>query len=150
MSCSNNNSSNPSAAISQPRARKRRYCATPSQSCSAKRRAPAKSRAVNDLTPLPALPATGVPAELVERRPDVRKAFADLMAADRRVGAAIANRYPKLSLTAGVSSSPEYLRDLFDNWLASLAANLVAPLFDGGERKAEGRAHQGRGRGKVE
>ena len=59
------------------------------------------------------------------------------MAADRRVGAAVANRYPKLSLTAGVSSSPEYLRDLFDNWIASLAANLVAPLFDGGERKAE-------------
>lgn len=92
---------------------------------------------VNDLTPLPPLPATGLPGELVRRRPDVRKAETQLMAADRRVAAAVANRYPKLSLTAGVSSSPEYMRDLFDNWLATLAANLVTPLFDGGERKAE-------------
>lgn len=92
---------------------------------------------VNDLTLLPPLPATGLPADLVRRRPDVRKAHTQLMAADRRLGAAIANRYPKLSLTAGVSSSAEYTRDLFDNWLATLAANLAAPLFDGGERKAE-------------
>ncbi len=42
-----------------------------------------------------------------------------------------------MSLTAGVDTSGEHTRDLFDNWLATLAANLVAPIIDGGLRRAE-------------
>jgi len=42
-----------------------------------------------------------------------------------------------LSLTAGLDTSGGHVRDLFDNWLATLAANLVAPIVDGGLRKAE-------------
>ncbi len=92
---------------------------------------------INDLVPLPPLPATGVPADLVRQRPDIRKAYADLSAADRRVGVAIADRYPSFSLSANVSTSAENVRDLLDNWLASLAANIVAPIFEAGARKAE-------------
>lgn len=92
---------------------------------------------VNALMTLPDLPDTGIPADLVNRRPDIRKAYFDVLAADRRTAAAVADRFPRLTLTARTTTSGEDLRDLFDNWLASLAANLVAPLFDAGERKAE-------------
>jgi len=91
----------------------------------------------DSLPMLPPLPRTGVPADLIRRRPDVRAAELRVQAADRRVAAAIADRFPKLSLTAGSDTTAEQVRDLFDNWLAGLAANLAAPLFDGGRRRAE-------------
>jgi NodT family efflux transporter outer membrane factor (OMF) lipoprotein len=85
----------------------------------------------------PSLPETGLPAELVRSRPDVRSAWYSLRAADHRTAAAIADRFPRLSLAAGLDTSGGEVRDLFDNWLASLAANLVGPIFDGGLRRAE-------------
>jgi len=92
---------------------------------------------VETLPVLPPLPAVGMPAELVQRRPDIRVAYLNVLAADRRVAAAVADRFPRITLTAEVNTSSEKIRDLFDNWLASLAANVVAPLFDAGERSAE-------------
>jgi outer membrane protein TolC len=53
------------------------------------------------------------------------------------VAAAIADQFPELGLTIRADTSAEKIRDLFDNWLASLTANLVAPFVDGGERRAE-------------
>lgn len=92
---------------------------------------------INALVTLPDLPGTGLPAELVRRRPDLRRAQFAVLAADRRTAAAIADRFPSLTLTARVETSGEYVRDLFTNWLGSLAAGVVAPLFDAGERAAE-------------
>ncbi|MBL6946404.1 MAG: efflux transporter outer membrane subunit [Rhodospirillales bacterium] len=92
---------------------------------------------INALAILPALPDTGVPADLVQRRPDIRKAYFNVMAADRRTAVAVADRFPKLTLTANVNTSGEYVRDLFSNWLGTLAGGLAAPLFDAGKRKAE-------------
>lgn len=89
------------------------------------------------LPALPALPATGLPSELLRRRPDVRSAFYKVKAADRRVAAAVADRYPRLSIAAGGSVTGGFNGQLFRTWLANLAANLLAPLFDGGERRAE-------------
>lgn len=86
---------------------------------------------------LPPLPETGLPAELVRSRPDIRSAWLSLQAADHRTAAAVADRFPRLSLAAGLDTSGGEVRDLFDNWLTSLAANLVGPLFDGGQRRAE-------------
>lgn len=83
------------------------------------------------------VPATGLPADLLERRPDVRRAYLDVLAADRRLAAARADRLPRLSLTASSALGAEELADLLDNWMAGLAANLVAPLFDAGRRRAE-------------
>lgn len=85
----------------------------------------------------PPLPAPGLPADLVRRRPDVRAAELRVRAADRRTAAAIADQFPKLGLTLKAETSAEFVRDLFDNWLASVAANLAAPLFDAGLRRAE-------------
>ena len=92
---------------------------------------------VSKLLRLPAMPQTGLPAELIQRRPDIRSAYYTVLAADSDLAAAIADRFPRLSLTTGVDTSGEHTRDLFDNWLATLAANLVAPIVDGGQRKAE-------------
>ncbi len=88
-------------------------------------------------TPLPPLPATGVPSTLLAERPDVKAAFYDLQAADRRVAAAVAERYPQLSLSASIQSSALRAADLFEAWVLNLAANLSAPLIDGGARRAE-------------
>jgi len=89
------------------------------------------------LIDLPPLPDTGVPADLLINRPDIRSSYLELLAADKRAAAAIADQYPRLSLSADLNTSGSSSRDLFDNWLASLAANLIAPLFDGGSRQAE-------------
>lgn len=83
------------------------------------------------------LPQTGLPAELIRRRPDLKSAFFAVQAADARVAAAIAAQYPTLSISAKLNTSGNSTRDLFDNWLSSLAANLVSPLFDAGERASE-------------
>ena len=86
---------------------------------------------------LPPLPATGLQSELIERRPDVRTAWLQIQAADQRVAAAVADRFPRLSLTGRATTSNEEIEDLFDDWLSSIAANLLAPLVDGGRRRAE-------------
>lgn len=95
-------------------------------------------RRMAELSPLPPIPDTGVPASLIQSRPDVQQAYYNVLAADRRVAEAMADRFPRVSLSAGVStSSGAALRDLFHNWMASLAANLIAPVFDAGLRRAE-------------
>ena len=98
----------------------------------------AKAAPANGALPaLPELPATGLPADLVQRRPDVRAAFLRLGAASQAVAAAVADRFPTVSLAATAETADTNVRDLFGNWLASLAANLAAPILDGGRRAAE-------------
>lgn len=89
------------------------------------------------LPALPPLPDTGVPADLVQRRPDLQKAWRVVRAADQDVAAAISNRFPRISIEASVSSQANEASNLFDNWLATLAGNLLVPLVDGGQRRAE-------------
>jgi NodT family efflux transporter outer membrane factor (OMF) lipoprotein len=91
----------------------------------------------SELLDLPPLPDSGLPLELIRRRPDIRLAYHDVLAADRRVASAIAERFPRLSLSARADTSAEEVSDLFETWLASLAANLLGPILDGGRRKAE-------------
>ena len=91
----------------------------------------------DQLPDLPPLPATGLPAEWIRRRPDIRAAELRVQAADRRFAAAVADKFPRLTLSARAETTAEEIRDLFDNWLASIAANLIAPLFDGDRRQAE-------------
>lgn len=83
------------------------------------------------------LPKTGVPLELLRRRPDLRSAHNAITAADYRVSAAISDQYPKISLFASAETGAAEIRDLFEDWLASLAANIAGPVFDGGLRHAE-------------
>lgn len=95
-----------------------------------------------DITPAPLpepppLPQTGIPMDLIRRRPDVQRAHNLLMAADQDLASAISSQYPRLSFTASVSMRANNADDLFQNWARSLAGNLVAPLFYGGRLSAE-------------
>ena len=85
----------------------------------------------------PPLPATGLPSAVLGLRPDVRGAQARILAADHRVGVAVAQRYPAIRLSASVGLQAFDLEQLLDDWVWSIAANLVVPLFDAGRRAAE-------------
>ncbi len=86
---------------------------------------------------LPPLPRTGIPGDLLTRRPDIERESLRLQAADKRVASAIADRLPRLSISAELSSTAERASQLFDNWFTNLLANLTVPLLDGGLRKEE-------------
>ncbi|MFH2001111.1 MAG: efflux transporter outer membrane subunit [Planctomycetota bacterium] len=90
-----------------------------------------------ELVSLPPLPDTGLPAELLRRRPDIRRAFEAVMAADQRAASALADRFPRLTLSARAETSTDAVGDLFETWLANLAAGLLGPILDGGRRTAE-------------
>ncbi len=83
------------------------------------------------------LPAPGVPADLLARRPDIRAAGLQLEAADWRVSVARADRLPSLRLTASASYGAESWSALLDNWMATLAGSVTGPVFDAGRRRAE-------------
>ena len=83
------------------------------------------------------LPAVGLPADLLAVRPDVKAAGMRLQAVDWQLAAAQADRLPALRIGATAQYGPDELDLLFDTWLVRLAANLTAPLFDGGRRVAE-------------
>jgi outer membrane protein TolC len=91
---------------------------------------------LGELPALPELPATGVPAETVTRRPDVTRAWLSVQAADARLASAIADQFPSLSLTVSGQTSAEKVGDLFNDWLGNLVGNLVGPILDGGARRA--------------
>src|SRR5579863_235627 len=75
-----------------------------------------------------------VPADLVTQRPDVRQAEADLHAASAKVGVAVANRLPNITLTAATGSTALGIDQLFTTGTGfwSVGADLTAPLFQGG------------------
>ena len=87
------------------------------------------------LPKLPPLPETGIPAELIRRRPDVVAAHYRVEAADHDVASAIAARFPTISLSAAASGEDHHFEELFESWILNLAANLTAPIFDAGLRK---------------
>lgn len=91
----------------------------------------------NEFPELPPLPETGLPLELVRRRPDVQQAFNLVLAADREMAQAIRSKYPRLSLNlAGQMRSNDY-NNIFRDWAYTLAGNIVAPLLYGGRIRAE-------------
>ncbi|SHE23463.1 efflux transporter outer membrane subunit [methanotrophic endosymbiont of Bathymodiolus puteoserpentis (Logatchev)] len=91
----------------------------------------------DQLPDLPAQPQTGLTSDLIQRRPDLRSAYFRVQAADQRTAAAIADRFPKLSLSVGIDTTAPNLQSLFNNWIATLAGNLILPIVDGGRRVAE-------------
>ncbi|MGB0766120.1 MAG: efflux transporter outer membrane subunit [Phycisphaeraceae bacterium] len=101
---------------------------------------PAQLKIDPPATPLPELgpaPGAGLSSSLLRRRPDVQAALLRLEAADRDLAAAVTERYPRLNLTASLETVSERPGDLFQDWLASIAGQAIAPLLDGGERRAE-------------
>ena len=84
---------------------------------------------------------TGLPSQLLERRPDVRQAEETLIAANANVGIAKANFFPTISLTGMLGGISPQLSELTASGKAwSLAGNLAGPLFTAGRLKNEYRA----------
>lgn len=83
-----------------------------------------------------------LPSQLVEQRPDVRAAEAELHAASAEVGVAVANRLPKFTLSAGSGYAATDIAALFSSgalfW--NLAADVAQPVFSGGSLKHQQRA----------
>ena len=89
------------------------------------------------LPPLDPVPL-GLPAALLDRRPDLRQAEMRLEAATYGVGAAVANLYPDLSLTGSVGENGDRINDLdISNFVYNIVANLTGPIFTGGQRRAD-------------
>src|SRR5208283_3848882 len=76
----------------------------------------------------------GVPSQLVERRPDVRAAEAQLHSATAQVGVAIANMLPQLTITGTLGSSATLMSDLFKPGTGfwTIGADATQTLFQGG------------------
>jgi len=88
--------------------------------------------------PLPPMPPSGLPSALLEARPDVRQAEAQLIAANANIGVAKAALFPAISLTGSLGSESRALSDLFSSGAGvwSLGSRLDLPLFDAGRRSA--------------
>lgn len=82
---------------------------------------------------LPVTVPVSVPSLLVEQRPDIRAAEANLHAATATVGVARASRLPNITLSANLGASAFHLAQLFapGTGFYPLAANAAQPLFDG-------------------
>jgi NodT family efflux transporter outer membrane factor (OMF) lipoprotein len=83
-----------------------------------------------------AVPA-GLPSELLERRPDIRQAEQELIAANAQIGAAKAEYFPRISLTGFLGAQSRALSDLLSaparTW--TLAADATVPVFNAGRTR---------------
>jgi multidrug efflux system outer membrane protein len=91
-----------------------------------------RGKSIDQLT-LPAIPA-GLPSELLERRPDLRRAEQDLIAANALIGAAKAAYFPTISLTGLFGYSSTSLSNLFqgENKVWNYGLPISMPIFTAG------------------
>jgi multidrug efflux system outer membrane protein len=92
-------------------------------------------RGANEMTwPQPEQIPAGITSQLLERRPDIQQAEAELVSANANVGVARAQLFPQLSLSAQGGTYSSQLKSLVDSknmyWLAS--GNLTQTIFDAG------------------
>lgn len=88
-----------------------------------------------NLQPVP----IGVPAALLDRRPDVQAAELSLRAANEQIGVSIAQLYPDLTLTASYGASADRWRDIWEHYSETYTAlmRLAQPIFKGGQLRAQ-------------
>jgi len=88
--------------------------------------------------PLPsqAMIGAGLPADLLQRRPDVAAAERTLAAETARIGVATADLYPALRLTGSFSGSDTSFGDLLSSAVGNIAGAITAPIFEGGQIRA--------------
>ncbi len=86
----------------------------------------------------PAEVATGVPADVLRRRPDIRRAEREVAAAAARVGVAVADLYPRFSLTGSFSLQSSDVSKLLNGDSRALAFGPAVrwPIFDAGALRA--------------
>ena len=87
----------------------------------------------------------GLPSDVLLRRPDVRAAEQNLIAANANIGVARAAFFPVISLTGALGLQSEDLGDLFDTGLSkawNFTPSLAAPIFNAGKIRANVRVAQ--------
>ena len=94
-----------------------------------------RGKSLEEITAAPELPA-GLPSSLIERRPDIREAEENLVAANAQIGAAKALFFPQLSLTGLYGTQSRSLADMFTApaRLASIGPSATLPIFRPGLR----------------
>jgi len=97
----------------------------------------ARGRAFTEQGLPPEVPA-GLPSDLLERRPDIRAAEQDLIAANAQIGVAKAAYFPQLTLTGALGGQSTQLANLFagPNTVWNLAPQLAQPIFTAGRLKS--------------
>jgi multidrug efflux system outer membrane protein len=97
---------------------------------------------------VPAQAPPGLPAALLERRPDIRQAEQDLISANAQIGAARALYYPQFSLTAFAGGQSRYLLDLVTSpaRVYSVAPTALQTIFHGGQVRSQVRLTEARQR----
>lgn len=91
------------------------------------------------LLPLAGAVVTGVPAGLLDQRPDIRGNEFRLMAANAQIGVAMADLFPDLTLSINGGFNSDQWGGLFDNnnALGSLTGQITTRLFEGGRLRAQ-------------
>ena len=95
----------------------------------------ARGKTVEEIAAPPELPA-GLPSALLERRPDIREAVQNLIAANAQIGAARALFFPQISLTGFLGGQSRDLLGLLNApaRMASISPSALAPIFHAGLR----------------
>jgi outer membrane protein, multidrug efflux system len=93
----------------------------------------------NALTPPPQDLPTGLPSQLLERRPDIQQAEATLIAANAQIGVARAQFFPSLSISASGGVGGDSLNSIFDPAGKTIygLGTLAQPLFEGGKLRGQ-------------
>ncbi|MBN2183032.1 MAG: efflux transporter outer membrane subunit [Sedimentisphaerales bacterium] len=94
---------------------------------------------LSDLPELGKVPI-GLPASLLDRRPDVKAAEFTLRAANERIGVSIAQLFPDLALTGSFGYSGDTMEEIFQYDYTEMYAaifNLTQPIFKGGQIQAQ-------------
>jgi multidrug efflux system outer membrane protein len=94
-----------------------------------------RGRTLEQITSAPDLPA-GLPSALIERRPDIRQAEDNLIAANAQIGAARALFFPDISLTGILGSQSRSLAGMFSGAARNetIGPNALLPIFHAGLR----------------
>ena len=86
--------------------------------------------------PIPEAVPPGLPSQLLERRPDIRQAEQELVAANAEIGVARAQLFPSLPLTGGGGAESAQLSGLFTGSAWNFSSILTQPIFDHGRRRS--------------
>ncbi|MCJ8159531.1 efflux transporter outer membrane subunit [Sphingomonas sp. LaA6.9] len=112
----------------------------------------AATQALEQSEPIPSAPtdiATGIPADTLRQRPDIRGAERTLAAATARIGVAEAELYPALRITGDIGTSAFSVGNLVDTVTAGLFSSLSQTIFDGGRRRSQVRSQQAAAEGAL-
>ena len=90
-----------------------------------------RGASIDQQPPMPTIP-TGLPSELLERRPDIREAEATLIAANAEIGVARSAYFPQIALTGSSGTDSNALSRLFTSpsYVWNYGPSLSVPIFD--------------------